>query len=277
MRAQSTLLAIVVAVIAGLGIGGLLFYRIVNDNLTTSQARKQSNAATVPAVSSETTQTPLQPPAEADALATKTTDTVAASPRVSKRARKEEVVPIASVDTPPSLIQPASAPNSSAPVQAPVAAAPTAAPAAPVPQQPPAPAVNPTRRRAVQETEAESSPVPASPLANSAAPPVEPGAPTPTSRPEPASKRSYEGPMAGMATWTGKLEKNGTLTITGGTPSMGVLAGAGLPGVPVHLTIDQSNLGFVEMPSAANGYRKLVLKSHSNHDKITIHWSVVQQ
>jgi 16S rRNA G527 N7-methylase RsmG len=54
------------------------------------------------------------------------------------------------------------------------------------------------------------------------------------------------------------------------------LSGAGLPGVPVNVIIDQTNLGFLEMPNAANGYRRLVLKSHANHDKITIHWTVAQ-
>ncbi len=82
--------------------------------------------------------------------------------------------------------------------------------------------------------------------------------------------------MFGVATWIGKLDKNDTLTITGGTASKGVLSGAGLPGVPVRVTIDQSNLGFSEMPNASNGYQRLTLKSHSKHDRITIHWTVVQ-
>lgn len=80
-----------------------------------------------------------------------------------------------------------------------------------------------------------------------------------------------------MATWTGKLEKNETLTISGGTPSTGTLSGAGLPGVPVRIVIDQTNLGISEMPNASNGYRRLVLKSHSRHEKIVIHWTVVRQ
>lgn len=88
---------------------------------------------------------------------------------------------------------------------------------------------------------------------------------------------TYAGPGAGMATWTGKLEKNETLTIDGGTPSTGSLSGAGLPGVPVRLVVDQTNLGISEMPSASNGYRRLVLKSHSKHDKIVIHWTVTGQ
>jgi hypothetical protein len=264
VRGRSTLVAIIIAVAAGLGIGGFLFYRILNDTAGNPAVAKPSSAATVPAVSSESTPTALQPPPEADALTTKSGGSSAPSTRVKKRERKHAVVPISSVDTPPSPIQ--NAPN--------VTTATTAAPTTPTTTAPTPPPATPQRRRAVQETEAESTPVPASPLANTNPPPTGAGPAAPT--PEPVRKPAYEGPLAGMATWTGKLEKNGTLTITGGTPSTGVLSGAGLPGVPVRLTIDQANLGFVEMPTAANAYRRLVLKSHSNHDKITIHWSVVQ-
>ena len=83
--------------------------------------------------------------------------------------------------------------------------------------------------------------------------------------------------MAGMTTWTGKLERDSTLTITGGTPSTGIVTGAGLPGVPVRVTIDQTNLGITEMPNASNEYRRIVLRSHSKHDKIVIHWTVTGQ
>ena len=88
---------------------------------------------------------------------------------------------------------------------------------------------------------------------------------------------AYAGPGAGMATWTGKIGKNDRLTISGGTPSTGVLSGAGLPGVAVRVVIDQTNLGIVETPNSSNGYRRLVLKSHSRHDKIVIHWTVVRE
>ena len=152
------------------------------------------------------------------------------------------------------------------------------------------PATSSGRRRAVQETEAESSPFPNGPSLASkvevgpqiqSAPQTAPGphftrVPEGGPAPQQATRPTYTGPPSGTATWTGKLEKNGTLTITGGTSSIGVLAGAPLPGVPVRLSIEQSNLGFAEMPSAANGYRRLVLRSHSKHDKIIIHWTVVQ-
>ena len=94
---------------------------------------------------------------------------------------------------------------------------------------------------------------------------------------QPPGTGGYTGRGAGMATWTGKLEKNETLTISDGTPSTGSLSGAGLPGVPVRIVIDQTNLGISETPNRSNGYHRLVLKSHSKHDKIVIHWTVIGQ
>ena len=102
------------------------------------------------------------------------------------------------------------------------------------------------------------------------------GAVPPPPLSEKPGKPAYVGPNAGLATWSGNLGKGDTLTITSGTPSSGVLTGAGLPGVPVRIIIDQTNLGFVESPSAANDFNKLVLKSHGHHDRITIHWTVIQ-
>jgi len=85
----------------------------------------------------------------------------------------------------------------------------------------------------------------------------------------------YAGPMTGVAVWTGKLNKDDTLSITGGTASTGTLEGTPLPNVQLSFTIDQKDLGIAQWPSASNGYR-LVLKTHKKLEKITIHWSVVQ-
>lgn len=92
----------------------------------------------------------------------------------------------------------------------------------------------------------------------------------------PVTAAKYNGPLSGVATWTGKLEKGQILTVTGGTASVGSLSGAGLPGVPVQITVDQSNLGFTVMPNASNGFRTVAFRSHSKHDRITIHWNVIQ-
>ena len=141
-------------------------------------------------------------------------------------------------------------------------------------------AANKPSHPAVQETESETAPLPS--LPESAAqrdnrPPLvpTPSVPAPTTSVT-STQPAYRGPRAGVATWSGKLDKGQALTIRDGTPSTGILSGAGLPGVPVRITIDQTNLGFGEMPSAANGFRTLVLRSHNKHDKITIRWEVIE-
>jgi len=169
------------------------------------------------------------------------------------------------------------------------------APSQPSGVQPPAAVTNSDtpKRRAVQETDVESPPMPSGAAApaqreapasdsqggfskTSAEPPPVTQVPSEAPRPRPQPVPKYNGPASGVATWTGKLEKGQVLTITGGTPSTGVLSGVGLPGVPVRITVDQSNLGFEEMPSSANGYRTVKLKSHTKHDRITIRWTVMQ-
>jgi hypothetical protein len=274
MKNQSALFAIILAIIVGLGIGGFLFYRIVNGGKANVSSSAQTTATAVPSVSSESTPTALHPPAEADALKSDSSGTTQTSTVAPKVPRQHARVSIESNDSAsPKLMQSA---GSSA------AIASTDLPSPIAPATPTAHATtNPSRRRAVQESEDESPSVPSSTLPNTATAPAVPANNEPVSASDRAPsassvKRLYNGPQSGVATWTGKLEKNGTLTITGGTPSMGVLAGAGLPGVPVHVTIDQANLGFVETPSAANGYRRLILKSHGGHDKIVIRWTVVQ-
>jgi len=288
-----------------------LFYRIVNSGREAAAA--QNNPAAIPAVSPESTPSAVHPPPEADALATppKTSRNNAGSRPQSaehpKRTHEQEVVPISQVDTMPSLINGSARVQTQAPARAPVDSSTQASPAMSAPSEPTS-TMTSMRRRAVQESDPGSMPIASSsggavargggssiPEAaqNPNAPVlhVAPGArstdvpPSDAERSSAAAsatpaltatRQSYGGPTAGMATWTGKLEKDGTLTINGGTPSTGVLAGAGLPGVPVRVIVDQTNLGFLEMPSAANGYRRLVIKSHARHDKITIHWTVIQ-
>ena len=108
------------------------------------------------------------------------------------------------------------------------------------------------------------------------APEGPPMSPQPPPSPSAPSRPPYNGPRAGRATWTGKLGKNETLTITGGTASAGVLSDAGLPGVPGRIVVDQTNLGFVERPETSNGFSRLVLRSHAQPDNMTIHWTVIQ-
>ena len=78
-----------------------------------------------------------------------------------------------------------------------------------------------------------------------------------------------------MIVWNGQLEKEGSVTITGGIASAGTLQGV-LPGVPVSIEIDAKDIGMIESPRASNGYKKLTLRSHRKRSgPIVIHWKVV--
>ncbi len=151
---RSTILAIVIAVLAGLVIGGVLFYRVLSEKTAPASATSHSNVATVPAVSSESTPSVVKPPPEADALVTRHPATFPEVARVSKQEDKQTVVPISSVDTPPMLI------NGGAKTSAAPPAIPTAPAKLPAPES--APIANSARRHAIQETEAESQSVPPS-------------------------------------------------------------------------------------------------------------------
>jgi hypothetical protein len=89
----------------------------------------------------------------------------------------------------------------------------------------------------------------------------------------PPAALAYNGPRSGVLVWSGKLDKNDTLTIDGLTASAGSLQGE-LPGVPVNFEIDAANIGIRENPGAQNGWKRLVLISHAKHARITIRWSV---
>ena len=82
-------------------------------------------------------------------------------------------------------------------------------------------------------------------------------------------------PASGVVTWSGKLEKNGTITIDGTTASMGTLNGA-LPGVPVLIDVEPKDVGVAEAPGPANGWRRLVFRSRVNRNTVvTIKWQTL--
>lgn len=282
------------AVLAGLGVGGFLFYRV-----------HSTHEAPVPALTTESAPTPVTPAPEASGARSgskgnhrsKRVNGFAKTPRVGElaqgtsasaaaRARRDGITPPVLLSPSPSVQSPSSNP----------AARQTTNRGAPAGPQVTASAESAGRRRAMQDPGTQYSPMPvpgppaaaeptsASPTASqsrASQPGSAAGRPVlirhPEIREEASAKPAYNGPGAGLATWTGKLGKDETLTITGSTASRGVLSGAGLPGVPIEVTVDQSNLGFAEMPNASNGYRRLVIRSHSKHDKITIHWTVIEQ
>ena len=83
----------------------------------------------------------------------------------------------------------------------------------------------------------------------------------------------YTGPTAGTLVWSGRVEKDTLVRIEGSRVSPGRLTGE-LPGVPV--TIQPPDVfGVVEAPSAANGYKRLYLRSLKRiRSGVVIKWSV---
>jgi hypothetical protein len=76
--------------------------------------------------------------------------------------------------------------------------------------------------------------------------------------------------------WNGSLDKEGSVTITGGTASSGTLQGV-LPGVPVTLVVEAKDIGLLESPRSSNGFKKLTLRSHKKRSgPIVIRWKVMQ-
>ena len=282
---RTGLLLLLVALAAGLLVGGIIFWRFYQGRAGTQQA------ADAPAVSPDSQSAPEQPKTAPAPPEPQTQPEVAATPEKTERPARprkqpEEKPPVAESDTKteaPQLIsqgtEPAAAPPSAPAPSGPAPTAPASAPNTPAKR---------AGRPAVQESESESAPMPAVAAPPPNAPGPQPHAPSPTAPVTPApaapatpapgalAKPAYTGPRSGVAFWSGKLEKGQTLTINGGSVSTGALSGAPLPGVPVHITVDQTNLGFGEMPNAANGFRTLVLKCHSKHDKLTIRWEVAQ-
>ncbi len=96
-------------------------------------------------------------------------------------------------------------------------------------------------------------------------------------RPEPQPPTSiYDGPSTGAITWSGQLEKNGSVTIDGHDASSGSLNGD-LPGVPVMIDIDNKEIAVAEAPGPENGWKRLVLRSKKQKSLVvTIKWTVIR-
>lgn len=155
--------------------------------------------------------------------------------------------------------------------QAPVYTPPPAQPSTPAytpPAQPSAPVSRPSAQPAAQPQERSFPPAPVTQTPPQAAAPS-------VSTPAASSASRYTGPTSGMLMWLGKLDKNGVVTIEGNHASAGTLTGA-LPGVPVTLETDLTNIGFAEMPGPSNGWKKVSLRSKKSQNiVISIRWKVL--
>jgi hypothetical protein len=94
-------------------------------------------------------------------------------------------------------------------------------------------------------------------------------------RPPAPVRPAYSGPTSGEVVWTGQLDKEGSVTITGGTATEGSLRGV-FPGVPISIEVDARDIGLLESPRASNGWNRLTIRSHKKRNgPIVIRWKVV--
>jgi hypothetical protein len=98
------------------------------------------------------------------------------------------------------------------------------------------------------------------------------GAPTLGKRPAPlAPPPGANGRSFGVLQWSGT--KGDRIEIDGANASAGSLTGDALPGVPVSISIENENGSIVQLPSEADGFRKLIL--HPGAGRIRIHWKTL--
>ena len=154
------------------------------------------------------------------------------------------------------------------------------------PQQPsrsPAPVSQAGRPTPMPQTSTPQVPPPAgAPPSQAASEPPQPAAPrAEILKPQPAAppapvKPAYSGPSSGVLIWSGQLQRDGLVEITGSSASSGTLRGE-LPGAPVIVEVEPKDVGVAEAPSPANGWKRLVLRSRTRRlSVVTIKWAVIQ-
>jgi len=83
-------------------------------------------------------------------------------------------------------------------------------------------------------------------------------------------------PSSGTLTWSGHLGKNALVTIQGHSASSGSLQGQ-LPGVPVIIQVDPSDVGVAEAPGPQNSWKRVVLRSNKSRNIVVrIEWRRLQ-
>jgi hypothetical protein len=76
---------------------------------------------------------------------------------------------------------------------------------------------------------------------------------------------------SGVLQWAGG--RGDEVEIDGSGATSGILTGDALPGVPVLLWIEGENGSIVQLPSRADGYKRLVL--HPDSGRVRIHWKIL--
>lgn len=95
----------------------------------------------------------------------------------------------------------------------------------------------------------------------------------PAPKPKPAPKPAYSGPREGVVLWSGELIKGGRIILAPGIAAGGTVSNE-FPGVPIDVRVDLKGVSILETPSAADGWKRVVLRSETKGRKVvSIHWT----
>ena len=87
--------------------------------------------------------------------------------------------------------------------------------------------------------------------------------PPPSTQP-PLVEPTYSEPLTGDMFWTGRLQKNEVIEITGMTASLGTIGGRAMPGKRVEVRGFSPNVEIIRQPSAADGWSRVAFRALRN-------------
>jgi hypothetical protein len=87
------------------------------------------------------------------------------------------------------------------------------------------------------------------------------------------------GPSQGTIVWEGQVHGSTTVSIEGNQPSIGTIAGGGLPGLPCTVQLENSNQATLQSsPAAWNGWKLILLQVRGNgRVTVRIDWSLLHK
>jgi serine/threonine-protein kinase len=151
-------------------------------------------------------------------------------------------------------------------------------PGQPAPQQPEQPVPQPPapQRPTPQEPTPDNGPS-ANPAGPTPAPSPAPSEPS-VSIPKPApAQRQYA--KEGNLIWSGMVDKNQVVQISGSSANVGKLVGDPFPGgVPIQVSINNQKFAVISQPNPLNQFSQVSLRSTMKGNvEVTIHWTVLTE
>jgi serine/threonine-protein kinase len=90
-----------------------------------------------------------------------------------------------------------------------------------------------------------------------------------------SSKPAASPPVSGILTWSGNLERNAILVISGLEANTGKITGQQFPGKPIEVQVEPKDIAVRRVPAKANAWNQIMLHSGSaRYESITIRWKI---